>query len=39
MISIIVVIVLIVGAIVIAGWIKKKKEIDKGDSDGTIHPR
>jgi hypothetical protein len=38
MVSVIVVVVLIVGAILIVGWIKKKKEIDKNESDGTIHP-
>jgi flagellar basal body-associated protein FliL len=39
MLTIVIVVVLIAGAIIIAGWLKKKNEIDKNKSDGTIHPK
>jgi preprotein translocase subunit SecG len=39
MLTFIVVSIFIIGIIIILGILKKKKEIDEKDSDGTIHPK
>jgi hypothetical protein len=39
MLTVVILVIVIIGAVILGGWLKKQKEMDKNNSDGSIHPK